>query len=403
MKAKTQFDSLRKLSAWFVLATLMLSALLIPAGPAAAAATEEWVARYNGPGNSYDQANAMAVDKDGNVYVTGYSFGSSTTYYDYATVKYDPNGNLVWVARFEPGGQSYPAAIAVDGSGNVYVTGTGYPTIDYATVKYDPNGNQLWVARYNGPGKSDDWAYAIAVDASGNVYVTGFSTGSGTSRDYATVKYDPNGNLLWVARYDGPGQSDDVAYAMAVDASGNVYVTGYSVGSAATYYDYATVKYDPNGNQLWVARYNGPGNYFDGASAIAVDASSNVYVTGYSTGLGTLQDYATVKYDPNGNQLWVARYNGPGNSDDGAHAIALDKDGNAYVTGQSTGSGTRNDYATIKYDPNGNQLWVGRYNGPGNSSDIATAIALDGSGNVFVTGSSVGLGTGSDYATIKYK
>ncbi|MBA3726335.1 MAG: SBBP repeat-containing protein, partial [Armatimonadetes bacterium] len=122
---------------------------------------------------------------------------------------------------------------------------------------------EAWVARYNGPGNSNDTARALAADAAGNVYVTGYSYGAGTGDfDYATIKYDSNGNQLWVARYNGPGNDNDYASALAVDAAGNVYVTGLSLG-AGTSYDYATVKYDSNGNQLWVARYNGPGNFYD--------------------------------------------------------------------------------------------------------------------------------------------
>src|SRR3990172_549257 len=150
----------------------------------------------------------------------------------------------------------------------------------------------------------------------------------------------------------------------------------------------------------WVARYNGSG-MFDGANAIAVDANGNVYVTGYSYGSGTSSDYATIKYDTNGNELWTARYNSPGNSYDQAAAIAVDANGNVYVTGYSY-SGTSSDYATIKYDTNGNQLWVARYDGRDNSYDLATDIAVDASGNVYVTGGSYDSVTSNDYATIKY-
>jgi len=366
---------------------------------------EQWVARYNRPGNSYDEAQAIAIDGSGNVYVTGYSYGSETVV-DYATVKYNSNGEEQWVARYNGPGNSldYANAIAIDGSGNVYVTGESYGSgtdYDYATVKYNSNGEEQWVARYNGPGNSYDKAQAIAIDGSGNVYVTGRSEGSGTDDDYATVKYNSNGEEQWVARYNGPGNSYDKAQAIAIDGSNNVYVTGRSYGSE-TVVDYATVKYNSNGEEQWVARYNGPGNFWDYANALAIDGSGNVYVTGYSEGSGTDYDYATIKYNSNGEEQWVARYNGPGNYDDEAYALAIDGSGNVYVTGYSKGSESRHDYATIKYSSNGEEKWVARYNGPGNYDDEAYALAIDGSGNVYVTGCSSGSETGDDYATVKY-
>lgn len=360
-----------------------------------------WVKRYNGTGNSYDVANAIAVDVSGNVYVTGYSYGSGT-YADYAIIKYDSNGNQLWVQVYNGLGNSYDEAraIALDKLGNVYVTGkshgsgTGY---DYVTIKYYPDGDTAWTRRYNGPGNDIDCPRGIAVDNSGNVYVTGYSYDSGTSLDYATIKYDLQGNQLWVQRYDGPGNGDDVAYAIALDNSGNVYVSGYGVGTG-TYEDYITIKYDPQGNQVWVKIYNGPSNGWDYALAMALDNPGNVYVTGYRYE----GDYTTIKYDPQGNELWVKAYDGPGNFTDIAHAIAVDKFGNIYVTGKSYGDGTSEDYATIKYNPQGNQIWVQRYNGPGNFYDEAWAIAVDNSGNVYVTGESEGTGTSYDFATIKY-
>jgi uncharacterized delta-60 repeat protein len=359
-----------------------------------------WYALYEGPGSLHDAPTALALDDSGNVYVTGESTGSGT-YDDYATVKYNANGTVLWVTRYDGGFTDDEAyALAVDDSGNVYVTGKSWGvgnSVDYATLKYDVNGTELWVARYNGPLDYHDQAYALTLDDSGNVYVTGYSFGNVTSEDYATIKYNTDGVELWVARYDTPGP--DIAYALALDDSGNAYVTGESWG---TYMDYLTLKYDPDGNQIWEARYNGPGNGYDKAEALALDDAGNVYVTGYSEGIGTSNDYATIKYDPGGNELWVTRYDGPGNGDDVANTLAVDDSGNVYVTGYSEGSGTQEDYATIKYDPDGNQLWEIRYNGPGDSTDYANALAVDNSGNVYVTGYSEGSGTQEDYATIKY-
>jgi uncharacterized delta-60 repeat protein len=455
---------------FIVLSSILVGFLLVPLeGGRGLAPLAKWVARYDGPIHSFDRARAIAVDGSGNVYVTGASESSaSLNDPDYATIKYSPSGTQLWVKRYKGPGNGWdePCTIAVDGSGNVYITGTSLGSgsnNDYATIKYSPNGKRLWVRRYNGPGNVDDGASAMAVDGSGNVYVTGES-GFGDKRDYATIKYSSNGKQLWVRRYNGPNNRVDSACALTVDSSGNVYVTGGSDGTI--YLDlnyafcYATVKYNPNGKQLWASRYVGPGYIGDYAHAIAVDNSGNVYVTGESIGSGTGGDYATIKYNSNGKQLWVRRYNGRENGDDEAtaivvdgsgnvcvtgvtedwgkinssdyatikyssngkrlwvrrydgpgtlyghydkpHAMAVDGSGNIYVTGESFGAGTLNDYATVKYDPNGKQLWVKRYNGLGAGYDEAYAIAVDGSGNVYVTGKSPGKKTWDDYATIKY-
>jgi uncharacterized delta-60 repeat protein len=364
-----------------------------------------WVRRYNGPGNGYDEAHAIALDDVGNVYVTGYSTGSGTGS-DYATIKYNSDGDTIWVQRYNgPGNNNdWAYSLAVDGQGNVYVTGysTGSGTsYDYATIKYNSAGVEQWVQRYNGPGNDYDVANAIAVDGQGNVYVTGISRGSTTFYDYATIKYNSAGVEQWVQRYNGPGNDDDAAYSLAVDGQGNVYVTGNSFGSG-TWFDYATIKYNSAGVEQWVARYNGPGNSGDEALSLAVDGQGNVYVTGSSYGSGTSGDYTTIKYNSDGDTIWVRRYDGPGNSDDGAYSLAVDGQGNVYVTGYSIGSGTSYDYVTIKYNSAGVEQWVAGYNGPGNSDDVARSLAVDGQGNVYVTGISRGSTTFYDYATIKY-
>ncbi len=363
-----------------------------------------WLRRYNGPGNDYDQARAIAVDDSGNVYVTG-SISCSGSSSDCATIKYYPNGDTAWVRRYNgPGNNAdFALAIAIDGSHNVYITGGSYigSYDDFVTIKYDPNGDTAWARMYNGPADRWDYAKGIVVDYSGNVYVTGDSWNGALKEDCTTIKYDPNGNQLWVRRYNGPGNGEDHASAIAVDDSSNIYVTGPSDGGGGND-DYATIKYYPNGDTAWLRRYNGPGNGEEYAYAIAVDRSGNVCVTGYSRGSDVNSDYATIKYYPNGDTAWVRRYNGPGNDSDGARAIALDDSGNISVTGWSYSSGADDDYATIKYYPNGDTAWVRRYNGPGNSEDGAQAIAVDASGNVYVTGYSEGSETGYDYATIKY-
>jgi uncharacterized delta-60 repeat protein len=381
-----------------------------------AGGVEQWVARYDGTAHNQDNAKAIAVDSSGNVYVTGESSvppGTGSVYLDYVTVKYNADGNQAWVARYNGPGNSQDNAnaITVDSSGNVYVAGrsVGLTTDGYATIKYDTDGNELWVARYEGPNGAT--ATAVVVDSLGNVYVTGnvVTGGCGSAcQDYAAVKYNSSGDQQWASLYDGPADEGDSADSIAVDESGNVYVAGTSSGGPGTLNDYATVKYNAGGAEQWVSRYDGPANSWETANSIALDSSGNVYVGGYSYGgPGTSYDYATIKYNTDGVEQWVSRYDNSSGSEMAA-LLAVDSSGNAYVTGYSVGSGTGKDYATVKYDTNGSQLWVQRYNGPANSDDEAAGIAIDGSGGIYVTGNSPGTRPGpkgafyADLTTIKY-
>jgi hypothetical protein len=354
-----------------------------------------WTNRYNGPGNYDDLAIAIAVDGSGNVFVTGYSYGSGSSF-DYATIAYSGAGVPLWTNSYNGLGNSsdQPIALAVDGSGNVFVTGySRYPDangndyFNYATIAYSGMGVPLWTNRYKGSANGYlDQATAIAVDGSGNVFVTGTSIVGGSSFDYATIAYSGAGVPLWTNRYSGGGI---YANAVAVDRSGNVFVTG-SVG------DYATIAYSGAGVALWTNRYGGRGEASDVASAVVVDASGKAFVTGYSFGTPGYEDYATIAYSGGGVPLWTNRYNGPGNSSDQAIAMAVDASGNVFVTGSSTGSGGNSDYATIGYSGAGVPLWTNRFTGQ------PSAMAVDASAHVFVTGSSTDSGGNSDYATIGY-
>jgi hypothetical protein len=425
----------------------MLATILVIEVPkdVSAQVTEEWVVRYTGPGSGADRADAMALDSSGNIYVTGLSDGNGTGL-DYVTIKYDSDGNEIWSARYNGPGNSDDSSrdIALDNFGNVYVTGASAQDSnpprnrDYATAAYDSNGNELWVALYNSSGNSEDWALAITTDPLGNVFVTGTSGmvaynstghelwvdegcyghdittdssgniyvtghkyyGLGPQFDYLTIAYDSSGHRLWSARYDY-SRFDDIAQAITMDLLGNVYITGGSIGIGHSS-DYATVAYDSLGNELWVARYDGPTLFaYDVAYDITTDQLGNVYVTGKS-GRWPNWDYATVAYDSYGNELWTSRYNGVGNGEDWAWVVTTDPLGNIYVTGESEGNGTEDDYATIAYDSYGNELWIARYDGPASSIDRAYDMACDPLGNVYVTGLSFGSRTNYDFTTIKY-
>ena len=383
-----------------------------------AAGTPVWTKIYNGPGNGYDKPAAIVTDSVGNVYVTGRSVGTLTNV-DYATIKYAPNGTVLWTRIYNNAAQAgsaidYATALAVDAAGNVYVTGVSSGGSccgdDYVTIKYNAAGTALWTKRYNHTYSSTDIPTAIAVDKTGNVYVTGRSVGNASNYDYATIKYAANGTQLWVKRYLGiPTGAANIDYAkgIAIDGTGNIIVTGQSgAASSGSAGDYATVKYNPAGTQLWVKRFDGNAHYEDDAKAVAVDALGNIFVTGWSmtaqTGVQTLPAYATIKYSPAGVQLWSRLYRGAGKVDY-ATALALDTAGNVYVTGNSSvGYFGDYDYATVKYNTSGVQQWVKTYGGVAKYYDTPSAIAVNSTNNVFVTGLSYGTTTGNDFATIRY-
>jgi len=330
-------------------------------------------------GSGADIGRSIAVDAGGNCYVTGefrnssITFGSTTLTNngdrDIFVVKYDASGNLVWAKS--NGGPNYDLAlgIAVDAGGNCYVTGQFQDSITFGTTmltgswrdmflaKYDPAGNVAW-ARGAG-GSSSEVGNGIALDINGNCYLTGvFSStsitfgsitltnnGAGNS-DFFVTKYDPSGNVVWAKSSGGSG--DEMGNNIAVDASGNCYVTGIFRSSSLTVgpatltcngiFDIFAIKYDSLGNAVWAK--SAGGSDADRGLSIAVDAIGNCYVTGHfysnsiTFGTTTLTkngspDIFVTKYDSSGNVVWAKGAVGSASGE----SIEVDASGNCYVTG----------------------------------------------------------------------
>jgi uncharacterized delta-60 repeat protein len=421
----------------------------------------QWVGRYTTAGNNIDRAKSMVVDSSGNSCVVGTSWNGAN--FDIVTLKFDSAGNQLWASSYNGTGAGYDEARAIttDTFGNVYVTGysAGPLNYDIVTIKYNSAGVQQWASRYNGTANGFDEGYDIAVDFNGNVYVCGGATTTTSNANYVTIKYNAAGTQVWATTYSNNNSNTEAAYAIALDPSNNVYVTGTSYGPSANDNDIATIKYNNVGVQQWARRFNGPGSVFDAGTDIVVSAAGEAYVTGYARDLvGTTNySFATLKYNTTGVLQWSAIYDGTGGDYDAANAICLTPAGNVAVTGRSLGTsataedcttilydgatgasiwvrrfdggavqydegisvaadssnrifvtgysyspGANNNYLTIKYEANGDTAWIVKYNGPGNNSDQAYSIALGPTGEIYVGGMSKGLGTNEDYAVVKY-
>ncbi len=264
-------------------------------------------------------------------------------------------------------------------------------------------GSQLWGARFPAGGLEQEAALVVSPHG-GTVFVTGTSDGRRTGTDFATVAYSAGtGRQLWVSRYAGQVSGFDGANALAVSSDGaTVFVTG-NVQVRNSSDGYETIAYSvATGRQLWASRYIGSGKGFGAALAVAVSqAGGAVFVTGDSQGSTTGHDYATVAYSAaTGKQLWASRYSGYLNRFDTATAVAVNPAGTeVFVTGTSTGR-TISGYATVAYSAaTGKQLWARRYHG-----FQANSVAVSPDGNtVYVTGTGSGSGGPiSGYATVAY-
>lgn len=357
-----------------------------------------WITKYKGGGEVVD----LSTDAAGNVYVTGTTKGQSQ---DFVTIKYNSSGKQQWAGRDGIAGrQDTPSALKVDATGNVYVTGSsdgGASAFDFLTVKYKASGGREWTARYNNTENNSDFANDIAVDRSGNVYVTGGSRSSTTGYDYLTLKYNSAGSQQWAARYVGPGilpgDMDDFSRFIELDSAGNIYVTGtIETGSI----DILTIKYNSSGQALWAMRYDHSAHSIDEPSGLAIDKAGNVYVAGNSQGSNSDFDIILIKYTSSGKQQWVKRYSSSGRYPEDTQDMFLGEDGSVYVTGSTNDHGN-NNFVTLKYASTGARKWTALYD-YAKYSDGAYSVDVDHAGNVYVTGNGQSQSLSNDIITLKY-
>jgi hypothetical protein len=426
--------------------TLVFVIGLLPGNYFAQGPTWQWAKGAGSTGS--EAATGSALDASGNLYVTGWfgsasiNFGSTTLINagnftgDLFLVKYDPAGNVIWAKQYGGVDGESGNGVAVDNSGNVYVTGwytsanlvmgsytltnSASGSTDIFIAKIDPSGNTIWAK--SAGGSSADKGTGIAVDASGNVFTTGnfasttinFGTGALTNAGAATtdfflVKYDPNGNTLWSK--SAGGSNSDGGTSVAIDSLGNVYITGMFSSTSINFGTGALTNAASNTQDLFVAKYNGlgtaawsvrsGGSLDDYGNSIAIK-KNNIYVTGgfnsASLALGTTtltnasagtSDVLLVKYDDTGNALWAKR-SGSTDSEAG-NGVAVDSFGNVYVTGYFSSSSIAFDAISITnssfgyrdlfvaaYNPTGIALWATQ---EGDAFDeTSNCISVSGSG-----------------------
>lgn len=411
-------------------------------------------------GTGSDFSNAIAIDNAGNAYIVGYTESlnfptnnpqqkSISGKNDLFIAKLNSTGNSLAFSTYIGGSdEDFGNAIAIDSTGNVYVTGytfsTNFPVAnpfqskngnttansggDAFIVKLNSQGNSLIYASYLG-GMSDDMATSIAIDSENNAYITGFTNSinfpvansiqskSNGGFDAFLTKLNAAGNSLVYSTYFG-GSDNEFGNAIAIDKSNNAYIVGLTdsrnlpivnpqqsiLGGDS---DGFIAKFASTGNTVNFATYFG-GSNFDVITSVAVDSTSNVYVTGVTGSkdfslMSPIQqnkadnlDVFVSKLNNVGNSLVFSTYLG-GSGDEQANSIALDEKNNVYIMGVTTSinfpladatqktNGGQQDAFMTKINATGSSLMFSTYLG-GSGNDVGASLAVSASGSVFMTG-----------------
>ncbi len=346
-----------------------------------------WISNFLGTlGVGYPRA--IALDKASNVYVTGV-VNNGSTYFDYCTVKYNSNGVQQWFQYYNGpiSGDDEAEKIAVDNAGNVYVSGfsqiTGQQGYTYATIKYSVDGRQLWTRTFPEL-NSAVYVHGLAVDDNCNIYVTGeFGVA-------LTVKYDSSGNQQWFQKYFEALPGISSSNSIKLDKYDNVYVTGYTEAPFPRYRDYFTIKYSIEGLTQWVKTYNSDTlsnrSRYE-ANAIEIDNSQNIYISGfYMADQGATRYFCTIKYANDGALIWVNK-----RTDTLANEntfMDLDASANIYLLGEiARGSAPNHPSSTIiKLDSSGTMKWNISYINPIDQLTLCAGIQIDVNNDVISSG-----------------
>ena len=363
---------------------LFFTTIVILSGKVKGQINPEWVSTFADSSISLFYTAGIVKDNSDNVYIAS-GQGQQGSF----LVKYNSSGVEQWTRNIKLGIFDLPRGIVMDSFGNVYVGGirennTG--TYDYTVMKFSPTGDSLWARIYNGLNNfAMDEVEAMTIDDSNFVYVTGYSHGATLSGDIVTIKYNMNGDSIWIARFNSGGF--DRGLDLCVDNSGNVFVTGFSQFGASAMT--VLLKYNASGVFQWSKNPQIPIDQSD--KILTADNSGNFYLGGYK--FFASNDFYLVKYNTNGDTLWSRSHDFSGN--DKITAVTLDNQQNVIATGETYLAGTHT--GTVKYTPDGTFLWSKYLQMEGsNTSAIPGDVKCDANGNVYVGGA------GGSFYVVKY-